>query len=92
MKDVIDLMAVQQLKDSMNRTPCRDYRLLSTMSPKQPPDLAARFLFECSIKLHMKPLTSALAAVFLHRFYREVDKCEYDEFVRLWYFFNVKSS
>lgn len=44
-------------------------------------DLAIKFLFECSDKLSIKPLTVAAAALFYHRFYTEVDKCEYDEFV-----------
>lgn len=43
--------------------------------------LAAHFIFECAIKLNMKPLTSATAAVIYHRFFREVDSEAYDEFV-----------
>lgn len=45
--------------------------------------LAPRFIFECAIKLNMKPLTSATAAIIFHRFFREVDSVEaYDEYVR----------
>lgn len=45
--------------------------------------LAPRFIFECAIKLNMKPLTSATAAIIFHRFYREVDSIDaYDEYVR----------
>lgn len=40
-----------------------------------------RFLFECAIKLSMKPLTSATAAVLYHRFFRETDESEYDPYV-----------
>lgn len=41
----------------------------------------ARFLFECAIKLRIKPLTSASAAIIYHRFFREVDTTDYDEYV-----------
>ncbi|XP_053687350.1 cyclin-Q [Sabethes cyaneus] len=40
-----------------------------------------RFLFECAIKLNMKPLTSAMAAVLFHRFFRETNESEYDPFM-----------
>ncbi|XP_058834953.1 cyclin-Q [Topomyia yanbarensis] len=40
-----------------------------------------RFLFECSIKLGMKPLSSAMAAILFHRFFREVDESEYDPYM-----------
>ncbi|KAJ6636730.1 Cyclin-Q, partial [Pseudolycoriella hygida] len=43
--------------------------------------IAPRFIFECAIKLNMKPLTCAAAAVIFHRFYREVGQAEYDEFL-----------
>lgn len=41
-----------------------------------------RFIFECAIKLNLKPLTSATAAIIFHRFFREVDTADYDEYVR----------
>lgn len=44
--------------------------------------LAPRFIFECAIKLNMKPLTSATAAIIFHRFFREVESDSYDEYVR----------
>lgn len=45
--------------------------------------LAPRFIFECAIKLNLKPLTSATAAIIFHRFCREVDSTDaYDEYVR----------
>lgn len=44
--------------------------------------LAAHFIFECAIKLNMKPLTSATASIIYHRFFREVENDAYDEFVR----------
>lgn len=43
--------------------------------------LAARFLFECAMKLEMKPLTSATGAILFHRFFSEVDPADYDEYV-----------
>lgn len=43
--------------------------------------LAPRFIFECAIKLNMKPLTSATAAIIFHRFFREVENDAYDEYV-----------
>lgn len=52
-----------------------DYRI------KANHDLAPRFIFECAIKLNMKPLTSATAAIILHRFSREVESENYDDFV-----------
>lgn len=44
--------------------------------------LAPRFIFECAIKLNMKPLTSATAAIIFHRFFREVENETYDEYVK----------
>lgn len=67
-----------------------DYqRDISTSSVRRPVDyrgknhhmLAPRFIFECAIKLKMKPLTSATAAVIFHRFFREVDATKYDEYL-----------
>lgn len=43
--------------------------------------LAPRFIFECAVKLNMKPLTSATAAIVFHRFFREVEAEAYDEYV-----------
>lgn len=43
--------------------------------------MVPRFLFECAIKLQIKPLTSASAAIIYHRFYREVQSQDYDEYV-----------
>lgn len=43
--------------------------------------LAPRFIFECAVKLNMKPLTSATAAIIFHRFFREVETDTYDEYV-----------
>lgn len=40
-----------------------------------------RFLFECSIKLNMKPLTSAMAAILFHKFFKEVSDTEYDPYM-----------
>ncbi|XP_055627564.1 cyclin-Q [Toxorhynchites rutilus septentrionalis] len=43
--------------------------------------LPERFLFECAIKLSMKPLTSAMAAILFHRFFKEVEETEYDPYM-----------
>lgn len=43
--------------------------------------LAPRFLVECSVKLHMKPLTSATASVLYHRFFRAASPDDYDAFL-----------
>lgn len=40
-----------------------------------------RFLFECAIKLQIKPLTSASAAIIFHRFFKEVEATDYDAYV-----------
>lgn len=38
-------------------------------------------MFECAIKLNLKPLTSSTAAIIFHKFYREVDINYYDEYL-----------
>lgn len=74
MKNIVDVMSLQ------NRTTEKavsiDYRKKELKK-----SLAPRFLLECAIKLNVKPLTSATAAVILHRFYREVDSADYDIFL-----------
>lgn len=57
-----------------------DYKRKNVTGPA-PRHLAPRFIFECAIKLNMKPLTSATAAIIFHRFYREVESDVYDEYV-----------
>lgn len=59
-----------------------DARKIIDYKRKNGTGLAPRFIFECAIKLNMKPLTSATAAIIFHRFYREVESDVYDEFVR----------
>ncbi|KAL5285208.1 FAM58A family protein [Megaselia abdita] len=55
---------------------------LRTNYRKQSGDgICARYLFECSIKLSMKPLTSATAAILFHRFFKEVKASDYDEYL-----------
>ncbi|XP_059614006.1 cyclin-Q [Phlebotomus argentipes] len=74
MKDVvIDLHVRESNKGARNGV--TDYRKSKEMG------LPARFLFECSIKLNQKPLTSAMAAIVFHRFFKEADKSDYDEFL-----------
>ncbi|GAB0094633.1 cyclin-related protein FAM58A [Sergentomyia squamirostris] len=74
MKDVvIDLHARESSKGAKNGV--TDYR------KSKEPGISVRFLFECSIKLNQKPLTSAMAAVVFHRFFKETDKANYDEFL-----------
>lgn len=54
-------------------------------------ELAIKFLFECSDKLGIKPLTVAAAATYFHRFQSEVEHCcEYDEFVSIFGQFTLK--
>lgn len=53
-------------------------------------DLAPRFISECAIKLNMKPLTSATAAIIFHRFFREVESDAYDEYVRIFHLFELE--
>lgn len=77
MKTGSDVMSIQQ-RDStakVQKAITTDYR------KKSGKGLAARFLFECAAKLNVKPLTSATAAVIFHRFYKEVDSGNYDEFL-----------
>ncbi|XP_037926804.1 cyclin-Q [Hermetia illucens] len=72
----VDIMSVQQRDTSKNQKFIHtDYR------KKNAKGLTSRFLFECAIKLAMKPLTSATAAILFHRFYKEVDASNYDEFL-----------
>jgi len=73
MKDVVDVLRVQEMRD--NITNLTDYKKASGKG------LPARFLFECAMKLEMKPLTSAMAAILFHRFFKEVDQQDYDEFM-----------
>lgn len=58
-----------------------DVRQIVDYKRKNHVNLAPRFIFECAIKLNMKPLTSATAAIVFHRFFREVESDAYDEFV-----------
>lgn len=77
MKNIVDVMSLQQRNAPKPEQPtCIDYR---KKDPKK--GLAPRFLIECAIKLNMKPLTSATAAVIFHRFYRETESSDYDEFL-----------
>lgn len=50
-------------------------------SKKSLKGMPERFLFECAMKLAMKPLTSATAAVLFHRFFKEADESEYDPYM-----------
>lgn len=75
MKDVIDVMELQREKGQ--RVPSIDYRQLEFADGFT----AARFTFECGIKLGAQPLTIATAAVLLHRFFKEVDSSNYDCFL-----------
>lgn len=77
MRDISDVMSSLK-KDSTlptSRPKPVDYR------KKTLKGMPERFLFECAIKLNMKPLTSATAATLLHRFFKEVDDTEYDSYM-----------
>nr|CAD7589659.1 unnamed protein product [Timema genevievae] len=43
--------------------------------------IAARFIFECGIKLDAQPLTIATAAILFHRFFKEADVGGYDVYL-----------
>lgn len=74
---MVDVMSIQQHRDQQKtqKTVFTDYR------KKNVKGIASRFLFECAIKLSMKPLTSATAAIIFHRFFKDVDSSNYDEFL-----------
>lgn len=72
MKDVIDVMALQRDK-SRNRQ--LDYIAAPGNS------MATHYIFECGIKLNAQPSTIATATVLFHKFYKEVDKSNYDCYV-----------
>lgn len=78
MKNIVDVMAIQQRTDNVSNSPKAiqtDYR------KKEGAGVVPRFLFECSIKLSMKPLTSATAAIIFHRFFNEVQRSDYDQYL-----------
>lgn len=76
MKDVIDVMELQREKGQ--RVPSIDYRQLEFNDGFT----AARFTFECGMKLQAQPLTIATACVLLHRFFKEeIDSSNYDCFL-----------
>ena len=83
MKDVIDVMRMQEKMDKAS-TPIAKLINYKTAVGKGVP---SRFLFECAIKLEMKPLTSAMAAILFHKFFNDVDPADYDEFVSIGSFF-----
>jgi hypothetical protein len=43
--------------------------------------VVARFIFECGYKLKCNPVTTATAAAFFHKFFREVDSSGYDKYL-----------
>lgn len=69
-------------KEKELSTSVADTRKFIDYKRKNGSSLAPRFIFECAIKLNMKPLTSATAAIIFHRFFREVENESYDEYVR----------
>lgn len=75
----IDVITSMQ-KDSMSVPPPSIPSKAVDYKKKNIKGMPERFLFECSIKLGMKPLTSATAAILYHRFFRETDETEYDTY------------
>lgn len=77
MRDISDVMASFKKEQSVStmRSKPVDYRKNTLKG------MPERFLFECAIKLNMKPLTSAMAATLFHRFFKEVDETEYDPYM-----------
>lgn len=70
-----DLTELQNSSAGMNRPKPVNY------SKKNAKGVPERFLFECALKLSMKPLTSATAAILFHRFFKEMEDSEYDPFM-----------
>ncbi|XP_060536020.1 cyclin-Q [Cylas formicarius] len=75
MKDVIDVMELQREKS--RRVVPLDYKQLDFNNGFT----AARFIFECGIKLNGQPLTLATACMIMHRFFKELDHSCYDTFL-----------
>ncbi|XP_037946450.1 cyclin-Q [Teleopsis dalmanni] len=77
MKNILDVMSFQNRKEAnkAQKIKLTDYRKINKSG------VVLRFLFECAIKLEMKPLTSASAAIIYHRFYKEVETADYDEYL-----------
>ena len=73
MKDVIDVMQLQQTK-GREFPPVKYKDRVNHFT-------GARFIFECGLKLNAQPLTIATAAVLFHRFFREADMSLYDPFL-----------
>lgn len=78
MKNIVDVMSLQN-RTGADKASVVDYRAAHAKGATG--GLAARFLVECSVKLAMKPLTAATAAILFHRFFRQVAAGEYDEFL-----------
>lgn len=68
-------------KELTTSSPAGTRKIIIDYKRKSSAGLAPRFIFECAIKLNMKPLTSATAAIIFHRFFREVENDSYDEYV-----------
>ncbi|KAE8746674.1 hypothetical protein FOCC_FOCC006658 [Frankliniella occidentalis] len=73
MKDVIDVMQLQQSK-GREFPPVKYKDRINNFT-------GARFIFECGLKLNAQPLTIASAAVLFHRFFREADMNLYDPYL-----------
>lgn len=80
MKNIVDVMSLQHRATTggAEKATIIDYRAAAA---KGTSGLAARFLIECSVKLAMKPLTAATSAILFHRFMREVEAGDYDEYL-----------
>ncbi|KAI9587128.1 cyclin-Q [Glossina fuscipes] len=77
MKNIVDVLSLQNRvqETKIQKTKPTDYRKIDKIG------IVARFLFECAIKLEIKPLTSACAAIIYHRFFKEVNTSDYDEYL-----------
>lgn len=71
MKNVVDCQNI----------PATSSRLRTNYRKQSGEGLVSRYLFECSIKLSFKPLTSATAAILFHKFFKEVKATDYDEYL-----------
>ncbi|XP_013119030.1 cyclin-Q [Stomoxys calcitrans] len=75
--NIVDVLSLQNKaqENKLQKITPTDYRKIDKEG------VVPRFLFECAIKLQIKPLTSATAAIIYHRFYREMESTDYDEYL-----------
>ncbi|XP_075165474.1 cyclin Q [Haematobia irritans] len=75
--NIVDVLSLQSKvqENKLQKNKPTDYRKVDKVG------VVPRFLFECAIKLQIKPLTSSTAAIIYHRFFREMESTDYDEYL-----------